>query len=375
MKPGLICLVFACTSSTLAAATGQSAVSVRQLPGGSYELTVTVQDTADVGVAQQALVPEAQRICGGQLFRFGHYDFKSTEQVPHDSAPSAAPRVTLRQQLSCGPVAPQPVPHTSYDWTPSAADDRVVATRTQEYLAHKDKGELTLAYGQFSASMKASTGFATWSKGVKAFIAKAGKVDFRKIQKVSWVKDPAGVDPGFYAAVDFSGKFQNIPDECGYVAWYRDVSGQLQIAHEQEGYIDRESETRMTPDELQATLGKIGCVGAPPSPLPESKTSEIGYKNVAEALAALKQMKGASFSTVRGWTIVTDEAHFTVWSFSPQSDPSYPAVVKRTVTSDGAGSAVTMNVLCEADKTSCDTLVREFSDLNARAAGAQPQTH
>lgn len=107
----------------------------------------------------------------------------------------------------------------------------------------------------------------------------------------------------------------------------------------------------------------------------DSVQSQIPYKTVAEALAALKQMKGVSFSTVRGWTIVTDEAHFTVWSFSPPSDPSYPAVVKRTVTSNGAGSQVTMNVLCQANKTSCDTLVREFSTMHARGAGPQPQAH
>ena len=93
----------------------------------------------------------------------------------------------------------------------------------------------------------------------------------------------------------------------------------------------------------------------------------IGYKTVAEALASLKQMKGMSFSSIRGWTIVTDEAHLTVWSFAPKSDPSYPAVVKRTVISTGGGSRITMDVLCEADKASCDNLVREFSN------GRRPQ--
>jgi hypothetical protein len=102
--------------------------------------------------------------------------------------------------------------------------------------------------------------------------------------------------------------------------------------------------------------------GPAPGSLPASKGSNIGYKTVAEALASLKQMKGASFSSVRGWTIVTDEAHLTVWTFAPKSDPSYPAVVKRTVISTGGGSKVTLDVLCEADKASCDNLVREFSN-------------
>jgi hypothetical protein len=87
---------------------------------------------------------------------------------------------------------------------------------------------------------------------------------------------------------------------------------------------------------------------------------DVGYKTVAQALAAVKQMQDVSLSTVRGWTIVTDEAHLTVWSFAPKTDPSYPAVVKRMVISTGSGSKVTMGVLCEANKAACDNLIREF---------------
>ena len=104
-----------------------------------------------------------------------------------------------------------------------------------------------------------------------------------------------------------------------------------------------------------------GAAGPPAGPGPTTITSNVGYKTVAEALASLKRSKDASFSVVRGWTIVTDEAHLTVWSFSPKTDPSYPAVVKRMVTSTDSGSKVTMGVLCEADKASCASLVREFS--------------
>jgi hypothetical protein len=98
--------------------------------------------------------------------------------------------------------------------------------------------------------------------------------------------------------------------------------------------------------------------------------SDVGYKTVAAALAALKQTTTASFTVVGGWTIVTDEAHLTVWSFSPKTDPSYPSVVKRTVASTGTGSKVTLNVLCEARKVACDNLIREFSNTRTPGAGA-----
>jgi hypothetical protein len=101
--------------------------------------------------------------------------------------------------------------------------------------------------------------------------------------------------------------------------------------------------------------------GRPPTPS-ELNSPTIGYRTVAEALASLKLLKDASFSVAGGWTIVTDEPHLTVWSFSPKTDPSYPSVVKRMVTSTGSGSKVTTNVLCEAAKSACDNLVREFSN-------------
>jgi hypothetical protein len=110
------------------------------------------------------------------------------------------------------------------------------------------------------------------------------------------------------------------------------------------------------------------CIGLLVSTL--AVADDVGYKSVGQALASLKQMKDMSFSTVRGWTIVTDEAHLTVWSFAPRTDPSYPAVVKRMVTSTGSGSKVTTGVLCEANKAACANLVREFNNTSSR--GAQP---
>src|ERR1700722_10583793 len=150
MKLCICCVILACASSALAADGATPQVADRRLPSGIYELTLTLENTADVAVAQQVLVPEARKACGGQLFEFGHYSFHSTEQTANGVASSTSPRVTIRQEVTCGPIAPKSDPHASYDWAPSDADDQLVAARTQEYLAHKDKGELALAYEEFS---------------------------------------------------------------------------------------------------------------------------------------------------------------------------------------------------------------------------------
>jgi len=247
--------------STSAADVAQDPVSSRKLSNTLYELSVTVKDTTDVFAAQGLLVPEARKVCGEQPFQFGHYSFTSKEKISNITSSTEPPRLTLRQEVTCGLTAATSNPHASYDWLPAETDGQLVAARTHEYLAQKDKGELDLAYGQFSDAMKATVPFDSWTKGVKEFNAKAGHVEYRKILKVSWVKDPPGVDPGFYAAVDYAGRFKNITYECGYVAWYREPSGRLTIVREEQGYIDRESEARMTSEALRAALTKIGCAG------------------------------------------------------------------------------------------------------------------
>ena len=99
-------------------------------------------------------------------------------------------------------------------------------------------------------------------------------------------------------------------------------------------------------------------------PLPEATGPIIGYPSVAAALAALHARSDVVFTTENGWTIVTDEAHYTIWTFAPPSYPAYPAVVKRQVVPEGTGSSIEMSVQCEASKVACDNLVRTFSQMN-----------
>lgn len=99
-------------------------------------------------------------------------------------------------------------------------------------------------------------------------------------------------------------------------------------------------------------------------PLPEVSRSSVGYDTVAAALAALRSRPNVVFTTENGWLIATDEAAYTIWSFAPQSYPVYPAVVKRQIIPEGAGSVIQMSVLCEASKPACDNLVRTFAEMN-----------
>ena len=125
-----------------------------------------------------------------------------------------------------------------------------------------------------------------------------------------------------------------------------------------------------------AALALFVCIGAavadevgtdiPKSgPIAEQR-SDIGYRTVAEALSALTNTPGLEVANPGGWTIVTDNVHSTMWSFAPTNHAAYPAVVKRVVISKDGSVYVDMKVLCEAAKSACDALVRDFAALNER---------
>jgi hypothetical protein len=113
-------------------------------------------------------------------------------------------------------------------------------------------------------------------------------------------------------------------------------------------------------------LALSGTVWA--DPLPEQQSSTIGYATPDAALAALHAKPSVEFSTQDGWTIASDPDTNTVWSFPPQRDPAYPAVVRRQMTiAPGGKVAVQMDVLCSATKAACDDLVRAFERMNDEA--------
>jgi len=128
--------------------------------------------------------------------------------------------------------------------------------------------------------------------------------------------------------------------------------------------------------ELRSTVGSgalaLSLLLATPlraaPPLSEQPQSTVGYPTAAAALAALHAKPGVEFSTQDGWTIATDADTNTVWSFPPERDPAYPAVVKRQLTAAPNGAVdVHMDVLCAASKTACDDLVRAFERMNDEA--------
>ena len=103
---------------------------------------------------------------------------------------------------------------------------------------------------------------------------------------------------------------------------------------------------------------------ATPEPQYSFRPKEPGGNPVDEALAALRARTDVTFSTEKGWTIVTEANGLTIWSFAPADHPAHPAYVKRWVFQKDGAWYQDMNVMCGASKAACDKLVADFQKLN-----------
>jgi hypothetical protein len=113
---------------------------------------------------------------------------------------------------------------------------------------------------------------------------------------------------------------------------------------------------------LTVILADVACAQEPAgtaAPAPE-------YRTAAAAFEALHAKGRVKISTESGWTVIEDQSTLSVWSFTPPEHPAFPAAIHRQVVQDGNDLFVKMDVLCEAPKSACDTMVAEFQKLNRR---------
>jgi hypothetical protein len=93
----------------------------------------------------------------------------------------------------------------------------------------------------------------------------------------------------------------------------------------------------------------------------------LGYKKVADALAALQKNPDDKLSHPGGWTTYAiQKPEVAVWSFVPQGHEAYPAVVRRLVRKTDEGTFVEMKVLCEAKQDACRRLAVHFQQMTAQ---------
>ena len=95
--------------------------------------------------------------------------------------------------------------------------------------------------------------------------------------------------------------------------------------------------------------------------------TKIGYESPRAAYVALSKDPGARLQrNAEGWQIVhvADGPHEGIWTFAPQTHPSFPSVVKRQVIERDGHLFIGMDILCGGSKSTCDQYVAEFVKMN-----------
>jgi hypothetical protein len=276
-------------------------------------------------------------------------------------------------------------PDSPTGWLPSKDQARAASETVRAYLAARDAGRTEAAYAMLEDANKAVQPFAEFSRQLADFNSRAGAVAERRIVTVTWTKDPAQAPkPGVYAAIDIVSRFAKIDRHCGYVVVYQSpAGGAFRVSGEQANFMTNADaatiERQKSRQVMEADWSQLSaqCPNYPgeaspasPTPLPE-QADGVGYSTVAAALIDLRSKPGVTFKAENGWTVATDAALRTIWVFTSEGQPAYPAAIKRQIVEDGhGGSTLEMGVLCEASKADCDNLVRTFQGLNARLIAA-----
>ena len=262
-------------------------------------------------------------------------------------------------------------------WLPTAEQIEEVRRTTTDFLAAKETGRAADAYALLAEGDKKDQPFEVFADRIMKFNRQAGPAKETRIVKVTWTKDPAQAPaPGIYAALDITGRYENIDRYCGYIVLYQaPTGGGFGVAREEANFLDNATARTIEKQHSRADVDKAWsqlvarCPNYPVDELPpldEQSGSSVGFPTVAAALRGLRSRSGVEFSSQAGWTVASDKASATLWSFPPAGDPAYPTVVRRQIVSEGGGSTLKMDILCESTKAACDNLVRQFQQLNAQ---------
>jgi len=100
----------------------------------------------------------------------------------------------------------------------------------------------------------------------------------------------------------------------------------------------------------------------------DEKESPIGYNSIDEAFTALQADPEAKTTDYEGWTIFTQKSdgRYILWSFTPETHASHPAVVRRIIVKKDEEMFIEMSALCHATKLECDKLIDDFKQINER---------
>lgn len=258
-------------------------------------------------------------------------------------------------------------------WIPSEELEAQALVTWRKFYALIEAGDYDAAHAMMSESFRPQYPLARFRSDRAEARSLRGAVIARDLIKVTWTKDsPAVPYPGTYLAIDASARFEAVDRFCGYTILYLAPGAQdFVVMRFEETLVDNAAfaEIAETNSPLQALLVwrlvSRSCPNYTPEPLPDTLSNDIEYATVAEARAAVAARPGIETWTESGWTIMADQASYSVWSFAPEGVPTYPAVIKRWAEPTGENtSRMSMAIRCGGEKRVCDALFDEMAMKN-----------
>jgi Protein of unknown function (DUF4019) len=206
-----------------------------------------VSDKGQLGVQMNALC-EAQKVaCDDLMAEFTAMNKQMATDIQSRSNNGAAFTVQVAGS------------NPDKTWQPVASDTALLEKKSMEYFAAKDAGRHQNAYAMYDTSFKQKTTFEQWQSVTKESGTKLGADIKRSIKRLVWYKDPAGATPGVYAAMDFSGVSANVDIYCGYIVWKQQGDATYALVREEQNFIDKETEKKLSPSDLEKTRIQMGC--------------------------------------------------------------------------------------------------------------------
>lgn len=160
----------------------------------------------------------------------------------------------LQQAMAAPAQAPAAAP-----WQPSASQKAHIEQLSKAYFADRDAARYSQAWERLGTALRQQWTFEAWRDAQAAGASRAGPVRQRELRKITVYRSSQSGAPGTYAAVDFIGRFDNADTYCGYLLWSEQADGSFALMREEENYIYKVTDARLTPEQRAKMRGVFRC--------------------------------------------------------------------------------------------------------------------
>lgn len=150
-------------------------------------------------------------------------------------------------------------PAEAVPWRATASQKARVEELSKAYFADKDAARYREAWERLSPGLRKQWSFEQWRDASAESAARAGSTFQRELKKVTIYRSSQSGAPVTYAAVDFTGRFANADTYCGYLVWSEQADGSFLLLREEENYIYKATDARLTAQQRAKMRGVYRC--------------------------------------------------------------------------------------------------------------------